>query len=93
MRTAQLSKVSLNAPEKAIGKNTSDCMKSGIIFGHAACLDGMIGRMEEELGYSCTVVATGGLAGVIIPNCKRQMQEDQELLLKGLKIIYDLQEK
>jgi type III pantothenate kinase len=93
MRTAQLSKVSLNAPEKAIGKNTSDCMKSGIIFGHAACLDGMIGRMEEELGYSCTVVATGGLAGVIIPNCKRQMREDQELLLKGLKIIYDLQAK
>ena len=90
-RTAQLSKVSLTAPSKSIGKNTIDCMKSGIIFGHAACLDGMIDRMEEELGYPCKVVATGGLAKVIIPHCKRKIIEDQELLLKGLKIIYDLQ--
>lgn len=92
-RTAQLSKVSLTAPEKAIGTNTIDCMKSGIILGHAACLDGMVERMEEELGYPCKVVATGGLAKVIIPHCKREMIEDQELLLKGLKIIYDLQQK
>jgi type III pantothenate kinase len=90
-RTAQLSKVSLSAPEKCIGKNTADCMKSGIIYGHAACLDGMIERIENELGYKCTVIATGGLAGVIIPHCKRTIIEDQGLLLKGLKIIYDLQ--
>lgn len=89
--TAQLSKVSLTAPAKCIGKNTIECMKSGIIFGHAACLDGMIERMESELGYKCTVIATGGLARVIIPHCKRKIIEDQELLLKGLKIIYDLQ--
>ena len=66
-------------------------MKSGIIFGHAACLDGMIERIEEELGYGCTVLATGGLAGIIIPHCKRVVTIDEELLLKGLKIIYDLQ--
>lgn len=92
-KTAQLSKVSLTAPEKGIGKNTIECMKSGIILGHAACLDGMIERMEAELGYPCTVIATGGLAKVIIPHCKRRMIEDQELLLKGLKVIYDRQFK
>lgn len=90
-KTAQLSRVSLSAPVKCIGKNTIDCMKSGIIFGHAACLDGMIERMEAELGYKCTILATGGLAKTIIPHCRRKIIEDQELLLKGLKIIYDLQ--
>ena len=90
-KTAQLSRVSLSAPAKCIGKNTIDCMKSGIIFGHAACLDGMIERMEAELGYKCTILATGGLAKTIISHCRRKIIEDQELLLKGLKIIYDLQ--
>ena len=66
-------------------------MRSGMIFGHAACLDGMIDRMEAELGYKCTIIATGGLAKVIIPQCRHQITEDQELLLKGLKIIYDQQ--
>jgi type III pantothenate kinase len=88
-KTAQLPKIGLTAPKKVIGKNTIDCMKSGIIIGNAACLDGMIERMEEELGYPATVIATGGLAKVIIPNCKREIIEDQGLLLKGLKIIYD----
>lgn len=88
-KTAQLQKVSLEATEKYIGKNTIDCMKSGIIHGNAACIDGMLTRMEEEMGYPLTAVATGGLARVIIPKCKRKIIEDQELLLKGLKIIYD----
>ncbi len=88
-KAAQLSKVSLTMPEKSIGTNTADCMRSGIIMGHAAALDGMLLRMEEELGYECKAVATGGLAGVVIPNCRKSMIVDQELLLKGLKIIYD----
>lgn len=91
-KTAQLPKIDFSAPDRSIGKNTAECMKSGIIFGHAASLDGMIDRMEEELGYSCNVIATGGLAGVIIPLCRHEIMEDQELLLKGLKIIYDLQQ-
>ena len=90
-KAAQLFKVSLCAPSMYIGKITIDCMKSGIIFGHAACLDGMIERIEDELGYRCTILATGGLAGTIIPHCKRAVTIDEELLLKGLKIIYDLQ--
>ena len=75
-KAAQLSKVDFAAPAKCIGKNTVDCMKD---------------RMQEELGYPCKIIATGGLAGVIIPCCRHEIIEDQELLLKGLKIIYDLQ--
>ena len=88
-RASQLFNVSLEVPKNVIGKNTTDCMKSGIVLGNAACIDGMIDRLEEELGYSTTVVATGGLAHVVIPLCKHDIIVDDSLLLKGLKIIYD----
>ncbi len=88
-RTAQLPKISLTAPSKVIGKNTIDCMKSGVIIGNAACFDGMIDKIEEELGYKTTVIATGGIANTIIPLCSHEIIIDQALLLKGLKIIYD----
>ena len=87
-RTSQLPRISLEAPKKVIGKNTIDCMKSGIIMGQAACIDGMIERIFEELGYEAAVVATGGLAGSIVPHCKRKVIHDNELTLKGLNIIY-----
>ncbi len=88
-KTAQLPAISLEAPQKAIGRNTVDCMRSGLMMGTAAMLDGMIERMEAELGDSATVVATGGIARFIIPMCKREMIYDKDLLLKGLRIIYD----
>lgn len=88
-RAAQLYNVSLEMPQHAIGKNTVDCMKSGIVLGNAACIDGMIDRMQDELGYECKVVATGGLAHVVIPECRHEIVIDDDLLLKGLKIIYD----
>ncbi len=87
-RTSQLPKISLEAPKKIIGTNTIDCMKSGIIMGQAACMDGMIERIWEELGYQASVVATGGLAGCIVPYCKKEIICDNELTLKGLDIIY-----
>lgn len=87
-RTSQLPRISLEAPKKIIGKNTIDCMKSGIIMGQAACIDGMIERIWEELGYQANVVATGGLAGCIVPYCKKTIIYDNELTLKGLDIIY-----
>ena len=87
-RTSQLPRISFDAPDKVIGTNTIDCMKSGIIVGNAAMIDGMIDRIEEELGYGVTVVATGGLAGVVIPMCKHTIIKDDGLLLKGLNIIY-----
>ncbi|MBO5209862.1 MAG: type III pantothenate kinase [Lachnospiraceae bacterium] len=87
-RTSQLPRISLEAPKKIIGKNTIDCMKSGIVMGQAACMDGMIERIWDELGYEANVVATGGLAGCIVPYCKKKVIYDNELTLKGLDIIY-----
>ena len=86
--TAQLTQISLDAPKKLIGSNTIDCMKSGAFYGHAAAIDGVIVRIEEELGSECTVVATGGLAGLIVPFCKHKILLEEDLLLKGLQIIY-----
>lgn len=86
---AQLYKVSLEAPKKTIGKNTIDCMKSGLVLGAACMMDGIIERMEDELGYPACVVATGGLAKVVVPLCKKKIILDDDLLLKGLLAIYD----
>lgn len=87
-RTSQLPRISLEAPRKMIGTNTIDCMKSGIVIGQAACLDGMIERIWNEIGSKAAVVATGGLAGCIVPHCKNDIIHDNELTLKGLGIIY-----
>lgn len=86
--TSQLPKISLDPPKRLIGKNTIECMKSGIIHGNASCIDGMIDRIQEELGQPVTVVATGGLANVIVPHCKHDIIVDDALLLKGLLLIY-----
>lgn len=87
-RTSQLPKISVEAPKKLIGSNTIDCMKSGLIYGNASCIDGMIQRINKELGEKATVIATGGLAGCIIPYCMEDVIVDDALLLKGLKLIY-----
>ena len=87
-RTSQLPRISLDAPKKIIGKNTIDCMKSGVLNGNASCIDGMIDRIEKELGEHATVIATGGLAKSIIPHCVKDIIIDDELLLKGLWLIY-----
>ena len=86
--TAQLPAISLEKPRRAIGTNTVDCMRSGLLLGSAAMLDGMVERMEAELGYPTKVVATGGLAKFIAPLCKREMTVDDSLLLKGLDLLY-----
>ena len=88
-KTAQLPAISLEMPKRAIGRNTIDCMQSGLMMGTAAMLDGMIERMEAELGEKTTVVATGGIARFIIPMCKTDMIYDKDLLLKGLRILYE----
>jgi type III pantothenate kinase len=64
-------------------------MRSGIINSTASSIDGVIERIEEELGEKCTVISTGGIAKTIIPFCKRKIIIDDELLLKGLCIIYN----
>ncbi len=87
--TAQLPSVGLEAPKKTIGTNTIDCIKSGLIIGQASLLDGMITRIERELGGAATVVATGGLAPEVVANCDHKIILDDNLLLDGLKIIHD----
>lgn len=86
---SQLQGIGLEAPKNMIGKNTIECMKSGVIYSSAAALDGIIERLEEELGQPVTAIATGGLAQKIVPYCKRKIIVDEDLLLKGLQIIYE----
>ena len=88
-KTAQLPYISLDTPGKVIGKNTIDCMRSGIMYGNAAMIDGIIERMEEELGMPASVVATGGLAPFITPLCKHHISYEDDLLLKGLLVLYN----
>lgn len=88
-RASQLSGISIEAPRKVIGKNTIECMKSGILYSNAAAIDGIIDRIEKELGQKATVLATGGLAKKIVPHCMRNVILDEDLLLKGLLVIYE----
>ena len=92
-KTAQLPAISLEAPKKAIGRNTIDSMRSGLMMGSAAMLDGMIERMEQELGQKTTVVATGGIARFVLPMCNREILYDKDLLLKGLTLLYENNKK
>ena len=87
-RTAQLPGISLEEPQRAIGRNTRDCMRSGIMFGAAAMLDGLLDRMEADLGVPVKVIATGGIARFVIPLCRRKMIYDRSLMLKGLGLLW-----
>ena len=88
-RTSQLPRISAEVPKKLIGSNTVDCMKSGLLYGNAAQMDGIITRINEDRNTVHTVVATGGLAKLIVPLCKEKVILDDNLLLKGLMIIYN----
>lgn len=92
-RTSQLPQISLDAPKRAIGRSTAECMRSGLILGCAATIDGIIEKIEEELGYSCTVIGTGGNGKLVMPFCKREILLDEHLLLKGLMILYQKNSK
>ena len=87
-RTALLPGLQLDQPKRAIGRNTIDCMRSGIMLGNACMLDGMVERMEAELGQKATVIITGGIAKFVVPMCKTNMIYDKDLLLKGLAALY-----
>ncbi len=87
--TAQLPQVSLEAPALVAAKNTADCMKSGVIYGNASMIDGMIDRIYAEFGSEIPVYATGGMSKVIIKHCKHKITLDEHLVIKGLNIIYN----
>ena len=81
--------------KRQVGKNTVDCMKSGLIYGHAGSIDGIIDRIIDCCGFgkngkpAAKLVATGGLSKVIIPFCRNRIETDPALLIRGLKYIYD----
>lgn len=87
-QAAQLPGISLERPRSVIGRNTVECMRSGVINGHAAMVDGMIQRIQEELKEPATVLATGGIAEAILPACRSSIIYDENLVLKGLWILY-----
>lgn len=87
-RAAQLPFIHLGQPQQLIGANTIDCMLSGAIYSNAAMLDGLMDRVEEELGCHVTAVATGGLMGIVLPYCKRHFHFDENLMLEGLELLY-----
>ena len=87
-RTSLLPGIQLDSPRQAIGRNTADAMRSGIMYGNAAMLDGMIDRFREETGWDFTVVATGGLAKRVVPLCRHRIVYDRHLIIKGLAALY-----
>ncbi len=87
---SQLSHIEIDAPVKLIGKNTIDSMRSGLLYGNACMVDGLIARFEEELGEKLTVVATGGLAKTVIKHCKHDIIYDELLIIKGLATLYNM---
>ena len=91
-QAAQLPSIGLRRPGAVIGRNTVDSMVSGALYGAASMIDGMVDRVREELGLSpgetLTVIATGAMAGQVAPLCRTPMQEDPDLLLRGLWLIY-----
>ena len=86
--TSLLPGIQLDSPRQALGRNTADAMRSGVMFGTAAMLDGMIDRFREETGWDFTIVATGGLAKHIVPLCRNHIVFDRHLIIKGLAKLY-----
>ena len=87
-KTSQLQDISLDAPKNLIGKNTTESMKSGIIIGNAVMFDGVLDRIERQLGRDLSAVATGALAQFVIPHCLREISIDDNLMMDGLYILY-----
>lgn len=92
--TAQLPHIDLENPGSVIGTNTVKALKSGAIYAQASMIDGMVERMKEELKEpDAIVVATGGLADRVVPSCRTKITIDKELMMKGLRLIYDRNQK
>ncbi len=90
-RGAKLPKIDLAPPRSAIGKSTVDAIRSGVIYGYAAQVDGIVARLQEELGEEAATIATGGLARAIVPYTTVIDELDDLLTLKGLKLLHERQ--
>ncbi|MDU6305701.1 MAG: type III pantothenate kinase [Clostridium sp.] len=92
-QTALLPHISLQNPNHFIGKNTVQCMQSGLLYGTAAMLDGLAARFATELHEPPTLIATGGMANLVMQNCVSPFIVDKHLLLDGLRLIYEKNRK
>ena len=90
---ALLPEIGYEAPKRVVGRNTIESMQSGLILGAACLLDGMLDRIEEELGMPLTAIATGGFSAEVVRNCKREFVHDDNLVLEGLRILYHKNKK
>jgi type III pantothenate kinase len=88
-RAAALPKIDLVEPRSLVGKSTVDAIRSGMIFGYAAMVDGIVGRLREQLGADTGVIATGGLAHIVVPFCDSLDDVDDLLTLTGLRLIWE----
>ncbi|HET6570631.1 MAG TPA: type III pantothenate kinase [Solirubrobacterales bacterium] len=87
-RAARIGRIDLEEPETAIGRSSRAAIQSGFVFGFAGMIDGVVGRIEEELG-DADVLATGGLARVVVPFAETIDEVDEMLTLKGLRLIHE----
>ena len=88
-RGARLPKVDLAPPRSVIGKNTIDAIRSGVVYGYAGAIDAIMRRLYDELGERTDVVATGGLAGLVVPYCEEIDEVDDLLTLTGLRLLHE----
>jgi type III pantothenate kinase len=88
-RAAALPRIDLVAPRALIGKSTVDAIRSGVVYGYAAQVDGIVGRLRAELGDETAAIATGGLAGAIVPYCESLDETDDLLTLTGLRLLWE----
>lgn len=91
-RAARLHRVEFAVPPRVVGRNPGHSMQSGIVYGYAGLVDGLVQRLTDELGYTSRVVATGGLARLIAPLTKTIEHVDDDVTLTGLRIIYERNE-
>jgi type III pantothenate kinase len=88
-RAAKLPRVEIARPPKVVGRNTVHAMQSGIVYGYVGLVDGIVERIKAELGYPCSVIATGGLASFIYPLSKTIGETDEHLTLIGLRLLHE----
>ncbi len=88
-RAAKLSRIEIAAPPAVVGRSTTHSLQSGIVHGYAALVDGLIGKLEAELQFPCSIVATGGLAPLIAAHTERLTVVDEQLTLEGLRLLHE----